>query len=821
MNLEKIILDNEKLGVKTHFFYEDNGVLGYTENGEIYLNEFYNGDLEKVNKHEVLHLFEDSKQFLGVKKIVFNVFGEKELNRLRNEYSIKYAGLYNEEEIKNGILDNEIAIDIIVGNGHFNINVNHYVQDAYETIINQKESARLTPEGRRYLSLNVSKNTSARYSKLSKWDLLFANEYYKGKVKPVGEKRYEEIKAAAMSACDKLMYEKFSADFFIETSDNPYLERRLNEIIATYEAKGEYEEANKLKNNRSRSLARLSLEYENALYNQYLSLRELLFSYKYEDSFKYLILNEVLTKTYRYEKNNRIIDKREQGRTILPLMMFNEFILDEIHDNIDKYNNFSDLYFDALDKYNQEFLSDEKIKFAKSEQGCWIKFNQGQEGTLKFINDARNLGNLIRDTPWCTRKSPESQLKDGDFYVFVDNFNKPHVAVQLVGERINEVRGIKGGGDQEIEDEYRQTAIDFLKNNSSIRGAEEWLEKEIRNEILSESLIKIRKNELSDEAMLILIENLNSYEKRLHGHINSNEIKLIEEIANNKEIRNRIAEMNPNDEKVLRIIDEIERNNRILGYYEKIKMGILKEEECEQMYKDILYEFNDYKYEDNQRNLVRLVNSRDNVFIQTIAKKFNCNSNEIYVGRLEKNRGLPFEGDVCPYRVIVGDVDLINSRDLDLSNLVYVKGSVKLDWARNIDLSSLVHIEGKLDVVDTENINLQSLRTIGGDLAAYRFGGDLSNLKIICGNADFEWCDIKEFESIEEVFGDLKMSHYTEKMDKLRYVKGTIIWDKYSQMKDLPSLERCEWISGGPLEFREQFYSDPETDEMIRKSNKR
>ena len=81
MNLESIILDNENLGIKTHFFCENNGVLGYTENGEIYLNEFYNNDLEMVNKHEVLHLFENSKQFLGVKKILFNALGEKELNR--------------------------------------------------------------------------------------------------------------------------------------------------------------------------------------------------------------------------------------------------------------------------------------------------------------------------------------------------------------------------------------------------------------------------------------------------------------------------------------------------------------------------------------------------------------------------------------------------------------------------------------------------------------------------------------------------------------------------------------------------------------------
>ena len=67
MSMKGIIDSNNKLGVKTSFFSEDNGIFGYTENGTIYLNEFYNVDFEMVNKHELLHLFEESKQFLAIK----------------------------------------------------------------------------------------------------------------------------------------------------------------------------------------------------------------------------------------------------------------------------------------------------------------------------------------------------------------------------------------------------------------------------------------------------------------------------------------------------------------------------------------------------------------------------------------------------------------------------------------------------------------------------------------------------------------------------------------------------------------------------------
>ncbi|MDE5577558.1 MAG: hypothetical protein K2J11_09245 [Oscillospiraceae bacterium] len=45
---EKIISDNAKLGLETRFFNEKGGVLGYIENGIVYLNEAYE-DLEKIN----------------------------------------------------------------------------------------------------------------------------------------------------------------------------------------------------------------------------------------------------------------------------------------------------------------------------------------------------------------------------------------------------------------------------------------------------------------------------------------------------------------------------------------------------------------------------------------------------------------------------------------------------------------------------------------------------------------------------------------------------------------------------------------------------
>lgn len=831
MAKENIILRNNALGIETIFFNEENGILGYTENGVVYLNEAYDSDLSLVNKHEVLHLFEDGEQFLNIKKIIFELFGEEELKRLREEYYFKYVGLYTEEEINNGVLDNEIIIDIIIGNGRFGFMIDEYIVGAYESIVKKKEGISLTEKAKRYLSLNVSRNTRNRYTGLEGWDLIFAERYYEGKQKPVGVNRFGDILIQAKESLGYLERVFGEGYFVVDSANNPYLERKLADKMRICEFKGEYETADKIRGNWQGSLEELAREYSAILREQGEGLRKLLLHSDYEDSFKYLMLNEILTKTYRYEKGNRIIEKRQKGKTILPFMLINDFILREIHDNINKYKNFADLYFDTLDKYKKEFLNSGGVYFRQNDMGCWIRFEKGQEGTDKFNKDVRDLSILIEDTPWCTRKDVGSQLKQGDFYVFVDNFGTPRIAVQLIRERINEVRGIAGGNDQEIENEYRQVAIDFLRDNPAVPGGDLWLKKEERNQMLEECLVKMKTKVLSDEDIEELIKLLNVHEILTHGNINSNEKKILEEIKNDENLRKRIANYSESAEKVLLQIEEMERNARIIKYCEKLEKGTIKESDYQGLLQDILHEFKSInagldewqisEYRKNQERLIGVVNGTDNSFKNYMAVQWECNSEEIYIGRLDLNAK---RNRTFMYKIVVGDIILLDSVNIDLSKLQFIKGRMKMARSKSVAISSLIRVDGDVGLFANKDIDLGCLEFVGGNLEVISFEeSDLHGIRIIKGDAIFgRDGGMKEYPDLEEVHGNLKIDYRTKKMDKLRVVKGSVTIDRYCLIEELPCLEECkEFLGTVPRKITEGFSYDEGKKVFVRRGNKR
>lgn len=151
MNTAAIKRNNEQLGFETMFFNESKGIISYTERGVIYLNTAY----EKVgmaNKREILHHFEKHPYFQAIKSACLAKLERQEYKKLYKFYLKKYETLYSKEEIKNGVLDNEMVIDMIIGNGKFKVSLQNYAKKFYKDIISCLQK---WADGKRYTSYTV------------------------------------------------------------------------------------------------------------------------------------------------------------------------------------------------------------------------------------------------------------------------------------------------------------------------------------------------------------------------------------------------------------------------------------------------------------------------------------------------------------------------------------------------------------------------------------------------------------------------------------------------------------------------------------------
>ena len=147
---------------------------------------------------------------------------------------------------------------------------------------------------------------------------------------------------------------------------------------------------------------------------------------------------------------------------------------------------------------------------------------------------------MVQDTPWCTKEQASMHLEEGDFYLFLYNNNRAHIGVKLIGDRIDEVRGIKNGNAQELEEEYRDVAIEFLSKNENIKFGKEWLEKERWNMRLVEYSKKIDEGSFNKEDISSLIYDLTEIiDYKAHYAQCGNRVELLKKIIKMKNIKNK------------------------------------------------------------------------------------------------------------------------------------------------------------------------------------------------------------------------------------------------------------------------------------------
>ena len=726
---EKIIEFNKQFGLKTEFI-TDSEIEGYSLGNTIYINENSN-DIEKINKHELLHFFENDETFQRIKEEILRL-NEDKIEKIRSEYYLRYSGLYSEEEIQDGIIDTEIVIDILTGNYIFNydqgLKLGDYVLKEITRNLEQK----------RYLNLGLT--SQINNMNIPKWDKLFVLNFYDGKkhIFPQKEGRKERIQEDIKRELERL-YNLPKEDFVINPESKEVIREYESELKAL-ESRGE--DSSYYKNNKQEVLKELANHFTNQLYEEYRHIVDFIKGTSYEDSFKVLMLRETLSKTYKLDTINgkkTIVNKRNMHESISSHMTLNETVLNTIHNNVDNYNNFANLYFAGLEIFNQTIAQRNNISLENVNtygMGYWIKFDGKTTDEKNYLKNAQELSSLVKDTPWCTKTLASSQLAQGDFYVFVDKDNKPHIAVKTSGNEIDEVRGILNGNAQELEEDYRKVALSFLENNKEIKNGDKWLRKEEWNKRLIKHIEKIESNSFEVKDVPQFLEDyLGNYEYKLHGSKNTNK------------------------EKLKSLLPKIKKN--IAEYYncseEEIAIG------------DI--DFSDMKHRDIKVCPYKIIFG-DAYFSDSRVQ--DLGNLTIIVGDAGFSRSRV--QDLGNLTTIGGNAWFDNSQVQDLGNLTTIGGNAYLNHSQVQDLGNLTTIEGNAYLNHSQVQDLGNLTTIGGN--AYFFHSkvqSLNNLTTIGGNAHFENSKVQDLGNLTKIEGDAVFGNSKIKsFGNIEYIGGEV-----------------------------------------------
>ncbi|MBQ6285409.1 MAG: hypothetical protein IJK67_03760, partial [Bacilli bacterium] len=317
---------------------------------------------------------------------------------------------------------------------------------------------------------------------------------------------------------------------------------------------------------------------------------------------------------------------------------------------------------------------------------------------------------------WCTKTLASTQLAQGDFYVFVDKDNKPHIAVKTSGNEIDEVRGILNGNAQELEEDYRKVALSFLENNKEIKNGDKWLRKEEWNKRLIKYIHDIENGIFKQENIEQLIEDFfGKYEYKSHGSKNTNK------------------------EKLKRLLPKIKKN--IAEYYNCNEEEIAVED----------INFSDKKHKN----------------LKTCPYKVIFGNADFSDSRVQ---------DLGNLTIIGGNPYFYHSKVQSLNNLTTIGGNVLFSNSRVQTLGNLTTIGGYADFSNSQIYDLGNLTTIGGNAWFYNSKvQNLGNLTTIGRNADFRNSQIKDLGNLTAIGGlaDFKNSKITD-FDNIEYIGGNV-----------------------------------------------
>lgn len=525
--LKQTIDFNNSLGFET-IVLKNSNILAYTEGNKIYLNVDKLGDkISIANLHEVLHHYHHTTFFKKLKVKLINMLSAEDYDDIITIYKLAYGSLVKD----NKELEDEIVIDLLVGNLK---HINFDREKAINFLLDQEPDLTLP---KKYLNIQHSKKLDSSFKELTKWEKIFANNYYKNGL-PNDKWKIDTVRDDIKKELKRLIKIFDNKEFFMpDIEKSEQLKRHIDIQIKKAEAVGDTTFLTLVEQNYEAYAKQEASKFNNILYNQYYNLAKALQDTDYEFAFRAVLLADALEKTYEFNyQNDNLnikVDNRVMGETITGIMNLTIDNLRYIFNNVENYQSYKSLLLDSITTNRPKINEYATIENSECyNKGKWIKFLGKANDPNNYLSNAQKLEALVTNTPWCTKNMAADQLSRGDFYVFVDNNGLPHVAVCMEGGKVEEVRGIEDDSSQIIEEYYSDVTESFLLNNMSLENSRKWLSDSKWQSSCVKLIKKLENGKFSEKDIPEYLDAIKYEEFRPHAPTNRHKETLLNALPN-------------------------------------------------------------------------------------------------------------------------------------------------------------------------------------------------------------------------------------------------------------------------------------------------
>jgi hypothetical protein len=374
-----------------------------------------------------------------------------------------------------------------------------------------------------------------------------------------------------------------------------------------------------------------------------------------------------------------------------------------------------------------------------TEKGKWLKFEGGPNA--ENINEtATALSQLVQDTYWCTKTNALSQLRGGDFYVYVTD-KTPRIAIRMEGNSVGEVRG-NASSKQDLEPEMLPVAETFLKKNIPNNSGQKWLDSIAFNKKAKEFLERISKG-IGEKEIMEFASIVSEGKKYNTDYGKNGFVERIENIFKdknyyNEDILDRVAfnvdEFDPDKTEYL-------IGDANFGGSQITDLGQLK----------IITGSVDFALS-MLESLGQLQSIGGNTYfaysqITDLGQLQSIGGDANFRGSQIKSLG--------QLKIIGGSADFSLSQIKSLGQLQSIGGIVDFEGSQVTDLGQLQSIGGYAKFGDSQIKSLGQLQSIG---RYAKFGDsqvtDLGQLQSIGGDAEFGDSQVKNLGQLQSIGGD-------------------------------------------------------------------